>query len=112
VEYKTAAPIFEALASEARLAVFHLLARNTPEGLVAGEIAGQLSIPKSNLSFHLKNMVQSGLVNMSREGRNTRYKANITLMLEAIDYLTDECRPGEGQRPPRHRAASVPPELL
>ncbi|MDR1489671.1 MAG: metalloregulator ArsR/SmtB family transcription factor [Desulfovibrio sp.] len=113
MEPKTAAAIFEALASEIRLAVFRLLARNAPDGLVAGDISGQLSIPKSNLSFHLKNMEQSGLVSMTREGRNMRYKANITLMLEAIDYITDGCRPeNKEQRPLLRKTASVPPELL
>jgi hypothetical protein len=53
-----------------------------------------LNIPKTNLSFHLKNIVHSGLAGMEREGRNTRYKANIPLMLETIAYLTAECCSG------------------
>ncbi|MDR2800944.1 MAG: helix-turn-helix domain-containing protein [Desulfovibrio sp.] len=113
MEPETAAAIFEALAAEARLAVFRLLTQNAPYGLVAGEISGQLSIPKSNLSFHLKNMERSGLVSMTREGRNTRYKANIPIMLEAINYLTDGClSKSNEQRPLQRKAASVPPELL
>jgi len=91
METKTATTIFEALTSEARLSIFRLLVKHAPDGLVAGEIAKMLDIPKTNLSFHLKTIVYSGLASMEREGRNTRYRANIPLMLDTIAYLTAEC---------------------
>ena len=91
METKSATKIFEALMSEERLGIFRLLVRHAPDGLVAGELSRQTGIPKSNLSFHLKAIVSSGLVSMEREGRNTRYRASVPLMLEAIAYLTDEC---------------------
>ena len=94
MESKTAATIFEALSSEVRLDLFRLLVKNAPQGLVAGEIARQLDIPSTNLSFHLKAVVHSGLVTVEKEGRFMRYKANITLMLEVIAYLTAECCSG------------------
>jgi len=94
MEAKTATLIFEVLASEARLAVFRLLVKYAPSGLVAGEIARMLGIPKTNLSFHLKTIVHSGLASMEREGRHTRYKVNIPLMLKTIAYLTEECCAG------------------
>lgn len=88
---KEAVTVFEALTSEARLSIFRLLVKHAPDGLVAGEIAQKLALPKTNLSFHLKSIVYSGLASVEREGRNTRYKANIPLMLEIIAYLTAEC---------------------
>jgi DNA-binding transcriptional ArsR family regulator len=91
METKKAAALFEVLASEARLAIFRLLIKHTPNGLVAGEIAHLTGIPKTNLSFHLKNLVHSGLADMERQGRNTRYRANIQLMLNIITYLASEC---------------------
>ena len=94
MESKTAATIFEALSSEVRLDLFRLLVKNAPQGLVAGEIARQLDIPSTNLSFHLKAVVHSGLVTVEKEGRFMRYKANIPLMLEVIAYLTAECCSG------------------
>jgi len=94
METETATNIFEVLTSEARLAIFRLLVKYAPDGLVAGEIARMLDIPKTNLSFHLKTIVYSGLADMAREGRNTRYRANIPLMLETIAYLTAECCSG------------------
>jgi len=94
---KAAAAIFEVLTSEARLSIFRLLVKYAPDGLVAGEISRILDIPKTNLSFHLKTIVNSGLASMEREGRNTRYKANIPLMLETIAYLTEECCSGASE---------------
>jgi DNA-binding transcriptional ArsR family regulator len=104
METKTATTIFEVLTSEARLAIFRLLVKYAPDGLVAGEIAQMLDIPKTNLSFHLKTIVYSGLASMEREGRNTRYKANIPLMLEAIAYLTAECCSGKPEQSKNFRA--------
>jgi Predicted transcriptional regulators len=91
---QTAIVIFEVLTSEARLSVFRLLVKYAPNGLFAGEIAQMLDIPKTNLSFHLKTIVHSGLASMEREGRNIRYRANMPLMLETIAYLTEECCTG------------------
>ncbi|MDR2573626.1 MAG: helix-turn-helix domain-containing protein [Desulfovibrio sp.] len=106
MEAKTAMTIFEVLTSEARLAVFRLLVKYTPGGLVAGEIARMLDIPKTNLSFHLKTIVHSGLASMEREGRNTRYRANIPLMLETIAYLTAECCAGNPEQCRAYRTES------
>ena len=106
MESKQASKIFEALSSDVRLDLFRLLVKNAPEGLVQGEIAKQLAIPSTNLSFHLKAIVQSGLVDVEREGRFMRYKANIPLMLEIIGYLTDECCSGNPEACQRFRDAS------
>ncbi len=113
MESKTAANIFEALSSEVRLDLFRLLVKNAPQGLVAGEIARQLDIPSTNLSFHLKAVVHSGLVTVEKEGRFMRYKASIPLMLEVIAYLTSECcaaNPGECRK--FRAASSVLPGIL
>ena len=106
VDTTNAAVIFEVLASEARLAVFRLLVKYAPEGLVAGEISRHLDIPKTNLSFHLKTLAHSGLVSMERQGRHTRYKANIPMMLETIAFLTAECCAGSPEQCRTYRAQS------
>ena len=106
MESKTAAKIFEALSSEVRLDLFRLLVKNAPQGLVAGEIARQLDIPSTNLSFHLKAVVHSGLVAVEKEGRFMRYKANIPLMLDIVGYLTEECCSGNPEACQRFRDAS------
>ena len=113
METKTATTIFEVLTSEARLSIFRLLVKYAPDGLVAGEVARMLDIPKTNLSFHLKTIAHSGLASMEREGRNTRYKANIPLMLETIAYLTAECCSGSPDQCRTYRAESgIAPEFL
>ncbi|MDR2710431.1 MAG: helix-turn-helix domain-containing protein [Burkholderiales bacterium] len=95
---ENAAPVFESLSSGARLDVFRLLVRYAPDGLVAGDIAKKLDIPATNLSFHLKTLLHSGLVEMEKEGRFWRYRANVPLMLEIIAYLTDQCCCGSSRK--------------
>ena len=113
MKIKTATTIFEVRASEVRLSIFRLLVKYAPEGLVAGEISQMLDIPKTNLSFHLKNIMYSGLVNMEREGRNTRYRANIPLMLETIAYLASECCSGNSAHcQPYLAEGGIEPEFL
>ena len=113
MKIKTATTIFEVLASEVRLSIFRLLVKYAPEGLVAGEISQMLDIPKTNLSFHLKNIMYSGLVSMEREGRNTRYRANIPLMLETIAYLASECCSGNSAHcQPYLVEGGIEPEFL
>ena len=108
-----ASSIFEALSSAARLDIFRLLVKHAPGGLVAGEISNQLGIPPTNLSFHLKALLHSGLVGMEKEGRFCRYRANIPLMLETIAYLTAECCLGHPEQCQCYRAASgVSPHVL
>ena len=110
---KQASKFFEALSSDIRLDLFRLLVKNAPGGLVAGDIAKQLDIPSTNLSFHLKTIVQSGLVDVEREGRFMRYKANIPLMLDIIAYLTSECCASDPEACQKFRAASrVLPGIL
>lgn len=93
-----AARIFESLASGLRLEIFRLLVRQGKGGMVAGEIAVALDLPPNNLSFHLKALNHAGLVSAEQEGRFQRYRANLPLMFELVDYLTAECcagNPGE-----------------
>jgi DNA-binding transcriptional ArsR family regulator len=91
MEKNTAIIIFESLSSSIRLDVFRLLVKLGTEGMVAGEIAIQLDLPPTNLSFHLKALAHAGLVTAEQEGRYQRYRANIPLMAELIGYMTDEC---------------------
>ena len=113
MEIKQASGIFQVLASEVRLALFRLLVRHEPEGLVAGEIAKALQVSKTNLSFHLKELLHTGLVSVEKEGRFLRYRANISLMLETIAFLTEECCSGQPELCQQYRQASpVSAEVL
>jgi len=112
MQTKQASKFFEALSSEVRLDIFRLLVKHAPGGLVQGSIAKELEIPSTNLSFHLKSLVNSGLVDVAREGRFMRYKANIPLMLEIIGYLTAECCSDDPGACQRFRDASSVGSLL
>jgi len=94
MEKATVLQVFESLSSGIRLDVFRLLVQAGRAGLVAGEIASSLEIPPTNLSFHLKTLVQSGLLTVEQEGRFQRYRANIPLMLGTIAFLTENCCAG------------------
>lgn len=93
-----ATTVFESLASGIRLDVYRLLVRKGLGGMVAGEIASNLDIPPTNLSFHLKALTQAGLLRAEQEGRFQRYRANMPLMQELIAYLTEQCCAGQPER--------------
>lgn len=63
--------------------------------MVAGQIASELEVPPSNLSFHLKALVHTQLLEVEQEGRFLRYRANMPLMFRLITYLTEECCQGQ-----------------
>lgn len=105
--------VLESLASSLRLEVFRLLVRKGSHGLVAGEVSTALDIPPTNLSFHLKNLTHAGLVTAEQEGRFQRYRANMSLMLELVAYLTEECCAGDAVECGNLRAVSaVSPNVL
>ena len=83
-----------ALAHEFRLAIFRALVVAGPEGLPAGEIAEQLGLSPSSLSFHLKDLSHSGLVTGRQEGRFIYYTANFDAMSGLIAFLTENCCAG------------------
>lgn len=98
MEKTTATSVFESLSSATRLDVFRLLVKEGKEGLVAGEIATRLDVPPTNLSFHLKGLTQTRLLTVTQEGRFQRYRANIPLMLDLIEYLSAECCSGHPEQ--------------
>jgi ArsR family transcriptional regulator len=106
MDKQLATTLFESLASGIRLDVFRLLVKHAPTGLVAGEISSLLSVPPTNLSFHLKAMTHAGLLNVTQEGRYQRYRANLSLMQALIDYLTAECCTGQPEHCFDHGPAS------
>ncbi len=88
---KEAIAVLSALASESRLAVFRLLVRRGPEGYTPSELAARLDLPAPTLSFHLKGLLQAGLVVSRREARNLFYSPNIERMNTLVGFLTENC---------------------
>ncbi|QZA78508.1 helix-turn-helix domain-containing protein [Deefgea tanakiae] len=98
MEKLIATTIFESLSSGIRLDAYRLLVRQGHTGMVAGEIATALGLPPTNMSFHLKAMAQANIVTVEQEGRYMRYRANLSLMLDLIAYLTEECCEGHPEQ--------------
>ncbi len=84
-----------ALAQESRLELFRVLVRTGREGLAAGEIARQLGIPNSSLSFHLAQLQEAGLIAQRREGRSLIYSADYACMDALVGFLTENCCGGD-----------------
>lgn len=84
-----------ALAHAQRLRVFKALVVAGPEGLTPGTLAQQLESSPSALSFHLKELAHSGLVNSQQRGRNLIYRASFAQMNGLLAYLTAHCCQGE-----------------
>lgn len=82
---------FEALAHSTRLAVFRLLIPVGAEGLAAGEIATQLDLSATGLSFHLDRLVSAELLRRRRDGRHLYYSVNYTRLAELVDFLAGDC---------------------
>ncbi|WP_401742609.1 ArsR/SmtB family transcription factor [Stenotrophomonas geniculata] len=83
-----------ALGHATRLAAFRLLVEAGPAGRMAGDIATALQVPPATLSFHLKELVQAGLVESESQGRHVCYRANFDAMNGLIEYLTHNCCAG------------------
>jgi ArsR family transcriptional regulator, arsenate/arsenite/antimonite-responsive transcriptional repressor len=88
---KEAIAILSALASDARLAVYRMLVKRGPEGYTPSELSKRLELPAPTLSFHLKGLVQAGLVICRREGRNLYYCPNFERMNALIGFLSENC---------------------
>ena len=80
-----------ALAQETRLALFRLLVERVPNGLSAGLIAEQLGVPPSSLSFHLRILLNAGLITQRRMSRQLIYTADFAAMNALVSYLTENC---------------------
>ena len=83
-----------ALAQEVRLRVFRALVVAGKDGLTPGVILERLGMTPALLSFHLKELVQAGLVTQERQGRNLIYRASFAVMNELLSYLTENCCQG------------------
>lgn len=85
------ADMFSAMGTEPRLRIMQLLLSAHPEGLVVGDIQGELEIPNSTLSHHLEKLKTEGLVEVQREGTFLRCTANTDALQELLQFLYAEC---------------------
>lgn len=91
---ENAAKCLAELGSPTRLAVFRLLVRAGPAGMVVGDLQRRLQIPASTLSHHIARLAWAGLVEQRRRGRSLHCFARTEVMDGLVTYLTAECCAG------------------
>ena len=91
MEITAATTALAALANEHRLAIYRHLVQAGPEGLTVGAIAAALGLPNATLSFHLKTLVDAGLVATRQQGRYIHCQADLPRMNALVGFLTDNC---------------------
>ncbi len=94
MELTDAVKSLAALAQESRLNTFRLLVRVGKDGMAAGQIAEDLDIPAATLSFHLKELTATGLIEQKRDGRSIIYSLNSGAMSELMSFLMHDCCQG------------------
>lgn len=85
-----------ALAQTSRLEIFRFLVQHAPVPQNAGTLATALSLPKATLSFHLKTLTHSGLIQAAPAGREIRYSPRFDQMDGLVAYLLENCCNGQG----------------
>ena len=83
--------MMSAMGTEPRLRIMRLLLSAHPDGLVVGDIAGELGITGSTLSHHLEKLRNEDLVRVRREGTFLWYSANSEALKELLAFLYAEC---------------------
>ncbi|MBB4234884.1 ArsR/SmtB family transcription factor [Rhizobium esperanzae] len=82
---------FAALSQETRLRIVRMLVIAGPEGMAAGLIAEKAEVSPSNVSFHLKELERSGLIDQKRESRSIIYTANYETLSGLVRFLMEDC---------------------
>ena len=85
------ADMLGAMGTEPRLRIIRLLLSAHPDGLVVGDIAGELQIPGSTLSHHLEKLKNERLIKVRREGTFLWYSASTESLQELLGFLYAEC---------------------
>jgi DNA-binding transcriptional ArsR family regulator len=85
---------FGALSQDTRLSIVRLLVKAGPEGIPAGEVADEIGVSASNLSFHLKELTHAGLASARRDARSIIYQADYDALRNLIGFLMMDCCAG------------------
>lgn len=85
------ADMFAAMGAEPRLRIMRLLLSAHPDGMVVGDIGGELDIPSSTLSHHLEKLKNEELVKVRRDGTFLWYSANTEALQQLLGFLYAEC---------------------
>lgn len=84
-----------ALAQTHRLKAFRALVVAGPDGITPGLLSERLGVSPAGMSFHLKELVQAGLVTQTRDGRSQIYRAEFERMNAVLHFLSANCCQGQ-----------------
>lgn len=82
--YKEYAPVFKALSDETRLKIVEMLSCGE---MCACDILESFQITQPTLSYHMKNLTESGLVKSRKDGSWMRYSLNMELLTSIQEFL-------------------------
>jgi len=94
LSYKRLSSIFKALSDETRLHIIDMLSCSE---LCACDILASFDLSQSTLSYHMKILIDAGVVNSVRSGLWTKYSINEETFEEVVRILPelyktkDEC---------------------
>lgn len=94
MSFETAARCLADLGHPHRLLVFRLLVQAGEAGMPVGAIQRRLGIPKSTLAHHLAQLMASGLMTQSREGRVQRCRINAAAANALLRFFVVDCCDG------------------
>jgi ArsR family transcriptional regulator, arsenate/arsenite/antimonite-responsive transcriptional repressor len=83
-----------ALGQPTRLALFCQVVRAGAAGCSVGNLQAALEVPLSTVSFHLRKLVEAGLVRQVREGTVLRCCCDEPVIASTLEFLRDTCCPG------------------
>ncbi len=98
-------PILAALAQATRLQILDKVSDAGPEGLVAGEIARSIRCPASTLSFHLKELSRTGVLEARPDGRFIHYSLRRPALRALAGYIAGLAGPTRTNRSRKPGAA-------
>lgn len=99
-------PVLAALAQATRLLILDCVAGAGPGGVAAGEIARALRCPASTLSFHLKELSRTGVLEARPEGRFVLYSLRRPALAALAGYIAGLAGLAGGNRGARGRKAA------
>jgi ArsR family transcriptional regulator len=84
-----------------RLDIYRLLVRAGPAGLNISDIQSRVHVPASTLAFHLRGLINVGLVAQEKVGREVICRVkHRQLTTVVIDLLLEECCKGFDEERP------------
>lgn len=91
MQVQSAVQCFQALGQVHRLESFRALAAAGDAGMTAGTIADRVGLTPSQVSFHMKELEQTGLCYSEREGRFIRYRVIPSAVSDLLTFLLNHC---------------------